>query len=198
MNDQALAVLVVVGALAAVIACGLYLSWRATRLHRLHQRVDLSRAGLRTALDRRRETAVRLARVLGPEHGADLAAAVAAAVTAGDRAAGSGGGHGDGGAFGDEPAESALSRSLRRTLADPAALRAADGAGLLPAAAAAARGVHLARVFHNDAVADTRRARRSRVVRLFRLAGGAPLPDFFEIDDRPPDLPAPVPAPDTM
>ncbi|CAL9406242.1 hypothetical protein SUDANB121_01573 [Nocardiopsis dassonvillei] len=188
MNEQILAVLVAVGALAAVIACGLYLSWRATRLHRLHQRVDLSRAGLRTALERRRETAARLARLLGPEHGADLAAAAAAA---GDR-------DGDGTVGGGESAESALSHALRRTLADPAALHTADAAGLLPAAAAAARGVHLARVFYNDAVADTRRARRSRAVRLFRLAGGAPLPDFFEIDDRTPDLPVPVPAPDTM
>ncbi len=179
MNEQALAVLVVVGALAAVIACGLYLSWRATRLHRLHQRVDRARTGLRTALDRRRETAARLARALGPEHGADLAAAAAAA-------------------DGDEPAESALSRSLRRTLADPAVLRAADTSGLLPDAAVAARGVQLARVFYNAAVTDTRRARRSRVVRLFRLAGGAPLPDFFEIDDRQPERPAPVPAPDTL
>ncbi|MFE6306850.1 hypothetical protein ACOQFV_13500 [Nocardiopsis changdeensis] len=179
MSEQALAVLVVVGALVAVIACALYLSWRATRLHRLHQRVDLSRAGLRTALDRRRETALRLARVLGPVHAAALLPAADAA---------------DGG----EPAESALSHSLRRTLADPAALRAADAAGLLPATASAARGVHLARVFYNAAVADTRRARRSRVVRLFRLAGGAPLPDFFEIDDRPPELPAPVAAPDTL
>lgn len=179
MNEQALAGLVVVGVLAAVIACGLYLSWRATRLHRLHQRVDRSRAGLRTALDRRREAAVRLARALGPEHGAGLLTAAAAA-------------------DGDEPAESALSRALRRTLADPAARRTADTAGLLPDTAAAARGVQLARVFHNAAVADTRRARRSRVVRLFRLAGGAPLPDFFEIDDRPPELPAPVSSPDTL
>lgn len=187
MNEQVLAVLVVVGALAAALACGLYLSWRASRLHRLHQRVDRSRAGLRTALDRRRETSVRLARALGAGHGRALAAAVAAA-------AGPAGPAGLGG----ETAESALSRALRRALADPAALRAADAAGLLPAATAAARGVHLARVFYNDAVSDTRRARRSRVVRLFRLSGGAPLPEFFEIDDLPPERSAPVPAPDTM
>ncbi|SHI86938.1 hypothetical protein SAMN05421803_102346 [Nocardiopsis flavescens] len=186
MNEQVLAVLVVVGALAAALACGLYLSWRASRLHRLHQRVDRSRAGLRTALDRRRETAVRLSRALGGGHGRALAAAAAAAGPAGP----------DG--LGGETAESALSRALRRALADPAALRAAGAAGLLPAAASAARGVHLARVFYNDAVSDTRRARRSRVVRLFRLSGGAPLPEFFEIDDLPPERPAPVPAPDTM
>ncbi len=41
----------------------------------------------------------------------------------------------------------------------------------------------LARKFYNDAVAATRAARRRWLVRLLRLAGGAPLPEFFEIDD---------------
>ena len=35
----------------------------------------------------------------------------------------------------------------------------------------------------NDAVAVTRAARRRWLVRLFPLAGGAPQPEFFEIDD---------------
>ena len=41
----------------------------------------------------------------------------------------------------------------------------------------------LARKFYNDAVAATRAARRRWLVRLLRLAGGAPLPEFFEIDE---------------
>ena len=41
----------------------------------------------------------------------------------------------------------------------------------------------LARRFYNDAVAVTRAARRRWLVRLLRLAGGAPRPEFFEIDD---------------
>jgi hypothetical protein len=43
--------------------------------------------------------------------------------------------------------------------------------------------VFLARKFHNDAVAATRLARRRWLARLLRLAGGAALPEFFEIDD---------------
>ena len=41
----------------------------------------------------------------------------------------------------------------------------------------------LARRFYNDAVAVTRDARRRWLVRVLGLAGGAPLPEFFEIDD---------------
>lgn len=63
---------------------------------------------------------------------------------------------------------------------------------------AAAKGVHIARTFYNDAVADTRRARRSRLIRVFRLSGTAPLPEFFEIDDRPPRIPLPPVGPDTL
>jgi hypothetical protein len=43
--------------------------------------------------------------------------------------------------------------------------------------------VFLARKFYNDAVAVTRVARRRWLVVLLRLAGTAPLPEFFEIDD---------------
>jgi len=71
----------------------------------------------------------------------------------------------------------------------------------LPALAeveSAAKGVHIARTFYNDAVSDTRRARRSRLIRVFRLAGTAALPDYFEIDDRPPRIPRPPVRPDTL
>ena len=48
--------------------------------------------------------------------------------------------------------------------------------------------VELARRFHNDAVRAARTVRRQRVVRALRLAGHAPLPETFEIDDTPPVL----------
>ena len=87
-----------------------------------------------------------------------------------------------------ELAESALSATLRSALDAPAPDSSSSPplAPHLEEVAVAARGVHLARVFHNDAVADTRRARRSRLVRHLRLAGTAALPDYFEMDDRPP------------
>jgi hypothetical protein len=57
------------------------------------------------------------------------------------------------------------------------------GDELLAELEAAAHQVFLARRFYNDAVAVTRAARRRWLVRVLRLAGGAPLPEFFEIDD---------------
>ena len=41
----------------------------------------------------------------------------------------------------------------------------------------------LARKFYNDAVAATQAARRRWLARVLGLAGGAPMPAFFEIDD---------------
>jgi hypothetical protein len=44
----------------------------------------------------------------------------------------------------------------------------------------------MARRFHNDAVRAARALRTHRTVRLFRLAGHAPFPLAFEMDDAPP------------
>jgi hypothetical protein len=44
----------------------------------------------------------------------------------------------------------------------------------------------MARRFHNDAVRAARALRRHRKVRWFRLAGHAPFPMAFEMDDEPP------------
>jgi hypothetical protein len=43
--------------------------------------------------------------------------------------------------------------------------------------------VFLARKFYNDAVAATLAARRRWLAVALRLAGSAPKPEFFEIDD---------------
>ena len=43
--------------------------------------------------------------------------------------------------------------------------------------------VAFARTFYNDAVRETLLMRRRRFARLFRLAGSAPLPASFDIDD---------------
>ncbi|WP_159941280.1 MULTISPECIES: hypothetical protein [unclassified Nocardiopsis] len=165
---------------------GFYLSWRATRLHRVHHRVDTTRVALEAALARRRTAALALAAADGTEATAALAAAARTAGEAsltGER----------------DLAESTLSRALRDCLE----FRDQDRCwGMLrPQLAeveAAAKGVHMARTFHNAAVSDTRRARRSVLVRTFRLAGTAPLPDYFEIDDEPPRLPLLPVGPDTL
>ena len=45
--------------------------------------------------------------------------------------------------------------------------------------------IQLARRFHNDAVVQIHQIRRLGLVRVFRLAGYAPLPSTFEMDDAP-------------
>ncbi|WP_449385165.1 hypothetical protein [Cellulomonas soli] len=57
------------------------------------------------------------------------------------------------------------------------------GAELLDELSAAWYRVQLARRFHNEAVAQTQRVRRGRLVRLLRLAGHAPEPATLELDD---------------
>ena len=83
--------------------------------------------------------------------------------------------------------ESDLTRALRAVFSQPefrSSLAGAEGAQeLLAELEGAAHQVFLARKFYNDAVAATRSARRRWLVRLLRLAGGAPVPEFFEIDD---------------
>jgi hypothetical protein len=84
-------------------------------------------------------------------------------------------------------AESELSSTLRAALEDPdevAAVRAEPGGTeLVEALAAAWFRVQLARRFHNEAVIQTRRVRQKTLVRTLRLAGHAPMPHPFDIDD---------------
>jgi hypothetical protein len=159
---------------AVAILVGVYVSWRAGRLDRLHARVETARAALDAALVRRSSVALELAAcgLLDPATSLLLAGAAHDARAAGEPT---------------EPAESDLTRALRAGLGQPGfrAALADRGRGdeLLAELESAAHQVFLARKFYNDAVAVTRAARRSWLVRLLRLAGGAPLPEFFEIDD---------------
>jgi hypothetical protein len=160
--------------IAAAILVGVYVSWRAGRLDRLHARVEAARAALDAALVRRSSVALELAAcgLLDPATSVLLAGAAHDARAAGEP---------------DERAESDLSRAIRAALEQPG-LRAAlaergQGEELLAELEAAAHQVFLARKFYNDAVSVTRAARRRWLVRIFRLAGGAPAPEFFEIDD---------------
>lgn len=154
------------------VLCGFYLSWRATRLDRLHRRVETSRAALETALERRGAAVLALAGAEGCDSASarELVDAVNTARRAGEDER--------------EVAESALSRLLRHTLEGTEVSSFPDT--LLDEVTDAAKRLRMARTFHNDAVAHTRGARRSRLVRMLRLSGRAPLPEFFEIDDEPP------------
>jgi hypothetical protein len=194
---------VVIGVVVAVMLTATYLTWLASRLDRLADRVDTVRIGLITQLGARAAAALRLAQIcLLPE----LTRVALLAVAAHDRPPAAG-------AFDDDvtDAENALSRALHTAAAAlgwPAttattANRAGTGAGPSPAdpgdparealvaVAEATSRVGLGRALYNDAVRDLRSLRTRRVVRVLRLAGGDSPPPYFEIDDV---FPPPAPA----
>jgi hypothetical protein len=163
-----------------VAMLGVYVSWRAGRLDRLHARLEARRAALDVALVRRSSVALEFASsgLLDPATSLLLASAAHDARSAQN---------GQGRDGGQELPESDLTRALRAVFGQPGfrtSLDGTDGADeLLSELEGAAHQVFLARKFYNDAVAATRAARRSPMVRVLRLAGGAPLPEFFEIED---------------
>lgn len=178
------AFVVVLGVLIAV-----WVVWAAaTRLDRLHRRVVASRATLDAQLVRRATAAWDLAAagVLDPVSSVLVAEAAREALT-----------HSNEGAAPAPPdatdeldqamAESELSRVLRAALGGPedrAQLESVEGAAeLLEHLDHAWYRAQLARRFHNDAVVQVRRIRAKGYVRLFRLAGRAPVPATFEMDD---------------
>ena len=169
-----------------VAMLGVYVSWRAGRLDRLHARLEARRAALDVALVRRSSVALELASsgLLDPATSLLLASAAHDARSA-QNGHGRGGGQGREG--GQELPESDLTRALRAVFGQPGFRSSLDGTEgadeLLAELEGAAHQVFLARKFYNDAVAATRAARRSPLVRLLRLAGGASLPEFFEIED---------------
>ncbi len=165
-------VIIIVG---LALLLGVYISWRAGRLDRLHARLEATRAALDVALLRRSSAALELAStgLLDPATSLLLAgAAHDARIASGED---------------KELRESDLTRALRAAFGQPefrASLAGGhDAEELLAEVEAASHQVFLSRKFHNDAVAATRSARRRWLVRLLRLAGGAALPEFFEIDD---------------
>jgi ribosomal protein L15 len=190
-----------------VAILGVYVSWRAGRLDRLHARLEARRAALDVALVRRSSVALELASsgLLDPATSLLLASAAHDARSA-QNSRGWEGGHGQGdgqgqkagqrgepgqgredGKNGQELPESDLTRALRAVFGQPGFRSSLDGTEgadeLLSELEGAAHQVFLARKFYNDAVAATRAARRTPLVRLLRLAGGASLPEFFEIED---------------
>ena len=210
----------IVIAVVAVLFLGVYVSWRAGRLDRMHTRLQAARAALDVTLVRRSSVALELASSGFLDPATSLLLASAAHEARGEVRSGSpqppaerpraelalaelapaewGPGERPPGELapylepGDELARSELaqnnlSRALRAAFTQPgfrSSLEATDGAGeLIAEVEAAAQQVFVARKFYNTAVAVTREARSKPLVRLLRLAGNAPLPQFFEIDD---------------
>ena len=160
MNTLVVVVLVLVLLIAAF---RLWLT--ANRLDRLHVRTEAAWAGLEGALSRR-IVATRAAAAAGAFAGAD-ADHLRHLTRAADRA--------DRGHRAD--AENDLSRAL-------AVLPPVVEPGLAAELEDAGERVALARSFYNDAVRDTRALREAWFTRLFRLAGRAALPAYFEITDQ--------------
>lgn len=161
-----------------IVLFGLYLSWTATRLDRLHVRLDAARVALDAQLLRRSSAVLDLSRsgLFDPATALILASgARCAEIAVPDER---------------EGAESALTRDVRAAFEDPAqgehVSAHPDGPELLDELGKAMRRVQLARRFHNESVRAVRQLRSHRMVRVFRLAGRAPDKSSFEIDDEPP------------
>ncbi|HEU0101132.1 MAG TPA: hypothetical protein VFR07_02330 [Mycobacteriales bacterium] len=151
-----------------LVLLGVYVSWTAGRLDRLHARVDAAWAALDAALVRRAAAARALVLHLPPRapQTLELERAAAAALV--------------GGPVAREAVENDLSVALRAALP---LLPAGGSAEVRRELDAAATRVGLARSFHNSAVANARVLRDKRMPRLLRLAGHRVLPQYFDIDD---------------
>jgi hypothetical protein len=182
---------IIVLVVLAVVLWGFYVSWRASRLDRLHNRVEAARASLDLALVRRASAASELASsgLLDPAASLLLADAVRRVRQDGKAERGL--------------AESDLTRALRATLGDPDFRKELVGGGvggglvdsvadgvisngageLVAEVEAAAQRVFIARKFYNDLAGRTVDARRRPLVKVLHLSGSAKQPEFFDIDD---------------
>jgi hypothetical protein len=177
----------------ALVAVAWYLSYSAARLDRLHAKVEGAMSALDAQLVRRAEATLELANagVLDPASALLIADAATESIERTTE-------HPvhedllDGQHFGGrEDVEGDLTAALVAALPDEVVvgLRRRDDPFVdesLDRIAASGLRVRMARRFHNDAVREVRRVRRKRVVRWFRLAGHAALPEKVEFDDEVP------------
>jgi hypothetical protein len=177
--------------LILVVAVVAMIVWRlstlAGRLDRLHHRIELADASLDAQLARR----ARATEALGTSGLLDPSSSIVLALAASNSRNASSASPVDRGI-----AESELSRDLREVLGDQEAvdyLRSTpEGEEILTDLAYAANQVALSRRFRNDGVQATRLLRSGVIVRVFHLAGSAPMPQMMEMDDVPPATLAPL------
>ena len=165
--------------LLLVLVLGLWLTWTANRLDRMHHRIDVARGTLDAQLLRRSGATLELAssEVLDPPSRLVLLDAANHARNAGPEEF--------------ESAESDLSQALRAVFAQPADVHVLrEDPTVRPLVDELARDcvrVELARRFHNDVVVSARALRSRRRVRWLRLAGHAAELHAVDLDDVPPD-----------
>jgi hypothetical protein len=166
---------IIVLVVLAVVLWGFYVSWRASRLDRLHNRAEAARTALDLALVRRASAAQELASsgLLDPAASLLLGDAVRRARQVGPAER--------------DLAESDLTRLLRATLGDPDFRKEFAGdkgaEELVAEVEAAAQQVFIARKFYNDLAGRTVDARRRPLAKVLHLSGSAAQPEFFDMDD---------------
>ena len=147
-----------------------YLSYSATRLDRLHNRVETSWANLDGLLQRRAAVALEIAKseIADPASSLLLTAAAHQARDAEMSAR--------------SQAESGLSGVLGLLLHDGHLVSGSIEKELLRELSELTDKIRIAIALHVDAVNRTQMVRRKPVFRIFRLAGRAPLPVTYEFE----------------
>jgi len=147
-----------------------YLSFTATRLDRLHHRVETSWANLDVLLQKRAAVALEIAHsdIADPASSMLLTGAAYQARDADIQ--------------NRSQAESGLSGALGLLLEDSQHLATAADNVLLTELSALTDKIRVAIAIHTDAVGRTQLVRSKVIVRIFRLAGTAPLPVTYEFE----------------
>lgn len=147
-----------------------YLSFTATRLDRLHHRVETSWANLDVLLQKRAAVALEIAHsdIADPASSMLLTGAAYQARDADIESR--------------SQAESGLSGALGLLLEDSQHLTTAADNALLSELSILTDKIRVAIAIHTDAVNRTQLVRKKLVVRIFRLAGTAPLPVTHEFE----------------
>lgn len=153
-----------------ILICAWYLSFLATRLDRLHHRVETSWANLDGLLQRRAAIALEIARSDFADPASTLlltsAAYQAREASVQDRSG----------------TESALSGALALLLIDGQTHASPSEKTLFEELAALTTKIRIAISIHTDSVSSTQAVRKRVAIRLFRLAGTAPLPVTYEFE----------------
>ena len=147
-----------------------YLSFLATRLDRLHHRVETSWANLDVLLQKRAAIALEIAH-------SDLADPASSMLLTGAAYQAR-----DAEIKFRSMAESGLSGALGLLLSDGLVHASESEQALLRELSGLTEKIRLAIAIHTDAVSSTVMVRKKFVVRTFRLAGTAPLPVTYEFE----------------
>ena len=148
-----------------------YLTFTATRLDRLHHRVETSWANLDVLLQKRAAVALEIAHsdIADPASSMLLTAAAYQAREANivERS----------------DAEIALSQSLDLILSDEIAAPSGIDTGLLDSLKSLTEKISVGITIHTEAVTSAQKLRNRSLFKIFRLAGHAPLPMRYAFED---------------